>query len=235
MKVVFKANCSNDIFKEVYNNFSQKCLDGNSSVKNVRRNFYSVKALFVKNGQVQDFFDRTTQLCEEIEKKGHQKISDLLINELSKLCRLFAIRGNVEKIFCKAIDNCQRNKDGFHELARINDLEDFYRCENRKKDLLRVLARKKNCCKRIIKDYDENLRNFRTIARSPTTIEEIKTQLGRVCIEMADMLTFNRPDDAIALYKKAIEVNSELKLYNAICYAKHRIKDIEKYRHCRKS
>lgn len=230
MKVILKTGCLNDIFKESYHNFSQKCMEGTSSIGTVRDDFYMVKDLFVKSGQVQDFFDKTSQLCEKVEAKGHQNISDLLINELSKLCRGFVLKGNAEKIIYKAIENCQRNHDGFHELARINDLEEIYRNANRRYDLLKILAKKKSCCKKILKDYDENVKNFRTIIKTPATKDQVKGQLGHTYSQMADLLSYSRPRDAIALYQKAIEVNRELKFFKSASYAAHRINDIKKGR-----
>lgn len=230
MNVIFKAGCINDIFNESYRNFSQKCLEGTSSIGAVRDDFYMVKDLFVKSGQVQDFFDKTSQLCEKVEAKGHQNISDLLINELSKLCRGFVLKGNNEKIIYKAIENCQRNHDGLHELARINDLEEIYRNANRRYDLLKILAKKKSCCKKILKDYDENVKNFKTIIKPPASREKVKIQLGTTYSQMADLLSYSRPKDAIALYQKAIEIHRELKFYRAAGYAAHRINEIKKGR-----
>lgn len=227
----FKPNI--DVFKNTYNEFSKTCLEGKAPIAQIRGDFYQVQKLYVKHGQVQDFFDKTSQLCEEVENKGNTNLSTLLVNELSKLGKNFNLNGKPEDMLYKAINNSRRNKDGLHELARIINLEQIYKYSNNRKDKFKVLRMKKDCCKRVLADYEANAKNFLSIKKAPTTKNQVKTQLAFAYCDLADMLAQKHPDDAIALYEKSREINRELKRYRAADYAMLCIRDIQEGRYRR--
>lgn len=150
MKVLYKLGSVNDIFQKKYNIFSKNCFDKNTSLEKIKFDFYTTQDLFVKSGQVKKFADKTNILCNAIENIGDKNISDLLINELSKLCVNFNLEKSSERIIYRAIKNCRRNKDGLHELARIIDLEKVS-TQNNNKDLIKILNIKKNVVKKYSK------------------------------------------------------------------------------------
>ena len=110
MKVLHKLSSANDIFQRKYNVFSKNCFDKNMSLEKVKFDFYTTQDLFIKIGQVEKFANKTNKLCNAIENIGNKDISDLLINELSKLCVNFNLQKKKKKIIYRAIKNCRRNK-----------------------------------------------------------------------------------------------------------------------------
>lgn len=225
MKVLYKSDTVNDIFQRKYNIFSKNCFDKNTSLEKVKFDFYTTQDLFVKSGQVEKFADKTNILCNAIENIGDKNISDLLINELSKLCVNFNLQKSSEKIIYRAIKNCRRNKDGLHELARIIDLEKVYSKNNDKK-LVKTLNMKKNCCEKILENYDCNAKNFRSLIKNPTSKYYVKAQLATTYCRLAEMIAKQHPENAIAMFQKARMINKELRRFRAADYAELCIKDI---------
>ncbi len=223
MKVSYKLG--SDIFQKKYNVFSKNCLDKNTPIQKVKFDFYSMQDLFIKSGQIERFADTTSMLCNVIEKIGNKDISDLLINELCKLCVNFNLHENSNKIIYRAIKNCRRNKDGLHELARIIDLEKISE-KNNDKDLVKILNMKKNCCKKILKDYDSNANNFKSIIRVPTSKYNVEALLATTYCQLAEKVASHQPDNAIILLRKSRMINKKLKRYRAADYAEYSIKDI---------
>lgn len=229
MKVIFKAGSQNEIFQKVFDDLRQKCISQKRpSLSKIKDQFVMAQDLYVRSGQVQEFYDKTIKLADEIEANGNFKLSSLLINELCKLGRDFDINTNLENILFRAINNSRRNHDGFHELARITDLEMLYKYSAGKREVYRALGMKKHCCKRIIANYDENVRNFASIHKEPTPIEVVKSLLAYTYSSIGDMLTLTRPIDAIGAYNKSRAINLELGKYRAADYAKLCIRDIKK-------
>lgn len=225
MKVLHKLGSVNDIFQRKYNIFSKNCFDKNTSLEKVKFDFYTTQDLFVKSGQVEEFTNKTNILCNAIENIGNRNISDLLINELSKLCVNFNLQESSEKIIYRAIMNCRKNKDGLHELARIIDLEKIY-TKNKNKKLVKILNMKKNCCEKILKDYNSNARNFRSLIKIPTSKYYVEAQLATTYCQLAEKVAPNQPNNAIALLQKAKMINKKLKRYRAANYNELCIKDI---------
>lgn len=226
MKVLYKSGTVNDIFQKKYNVFSKSCLSKNTTLEKVKFDFYSMQDLFVKSGQVESFANKTTTLCNAIEHIGNKNISDLLINELSKLCVNFNLHENSEKIIYRAIQNCRRNKDGLHELARIIDLEKVS-TKNNDKDLVKILNMKKNCCEKILKDYNSNAKNFKSIIKIPTSKYDVEALLATTYCQLAEKVAPHQPDNAIILLRKSRMINRKLKRYRAADYAEYFIKDIQ--------
>ena len=226
MKVLYKLGSVNDIFQKKYNIFSKNCFDKNTSLEKIKFDFYTTQDLFVKSGQVKKFADKTNILCNAIENIGNKNISDLLINELSKLCVNFNLQESSEKIIYRAIMNCRKNKDGLHELARIIDLEKIYTKNNNKK-LVKTLNMKKNCCEKILKDYNNNAKNFKSIIKIPTSKYDVEALLARTYCQLAEKIAPHQPDNAIILLRKSRMINRKLKRYRAADYAEYLIKDIQ--------
>ena len=226
MKVLYKLGSVNDIFQKKYNIFSKNCFDKNTSLEKIKFDFYTTQDLFVKSGQVKKFADKTNILCNAIENIGNKNISDLLINELSKLCVNFNLQESSEKIIYRAIKNCRRNKDGLHELARIIDLEKVS-TKNNNKDLVKILNMKKKCCEKILKDYNSNAKNFKSIIKIPTSKYDVEALLARTYCQLAEKVAPHQPNNAIILLRKSRMINRKLKRYRAADYAEYLIKDIQ--------
>lgn len=226
MKVLYKLGSVNDIFQKKYNIFSKNCFDKNTSLEKIKFDFYTTQDLFVKSGQVEKFADKTNILCNAIENIGNKNISDLLINELSKLCVNFNLQESSEKIIYRAIKNCRRNKDGLHELARIIDLEKVS-TKNNSKDLVKILNMKKKCCEKILKDYNSNAKNFKSIIKIPTSKYDVEALLARTYCQLAEKVAPHQPNNAIILLRKSRMINRKLKRYRAADYAEYLIKDIQ--------
>lgn len=227
MKLICTNIPKNELIQKSYNTFYKNCLDGNASVAQIRHEFHCVQKMYVKNGQVQDFFDKTSTLCDKVEQNGNKSLGTLLVNELSKLCEKFKIKGTPENVLYRAIANSRRNHDGLHELARIINLENIYKYSNNRKDIFKVLRMKKDCCKRILADYNTNAQNFLSIRKAPTTERQVKIQLAYTYSSLAEMLANRHPDDAIALFERAEKINRELGRSKAADYANFCIKDIK--------
>lgn len=233
-----KVNCTSglidDFVQRNYNNFSKRCLEGRASLVSARNDFYKYRDDFAKKGLIQDFFDKTLSLSNQIEKTGNTSLSSLLLNELCKLFQSFNLKGTPEKILFKAIENCQKNHDGLHELARINDLENFYRFTGNDRDLIKILHRKKNCCKKILIDYDRNAQNFKSLIKAPTSKEEVKAQLAFAYSSLGNVLAEKHPVDAITLFQKSKMINEKIGRYKAAHYAELCIRDIQNHRYYRR-
>ena len=224
---VFNNISSNNNIQNAYSELVKVCLSKRAPIKKVKTEYWLTKDLFVKNGQVQDFYDKTLELSQNVEAKGNKSISKLLINELCKLSMNFKLKENPENLLHKAIRNYKDNNDGFHELARIIDLEELYQQGFSRKDVFRVLRMKKDCCKRILANYDENVRNFASIQRAPTSRESVQAQLAYTYARIGDMLANRNPVDAIRALKKSRDMNMELGRIRAADYASHTIADIK--------
>ena len=228
MKVFSNFGSSNNIQK-AYNELVQVCLSPKIPIRKVKNKYSITQDLFVKNGQVQDFYDKTLELSNHIENQGNKSISKLLINELCKLSMNFKLKENPENLLHKAIRNYKDNNDGFHELARIIDLEELYQQGFSRKDVFRVLRMKKDCCKRILANYDENVKNFASIKRAPTSRESVQAQLAYTYARIGDMLARKNPVDAIRAFEKSQNLNLELGRIRAADYAARTIADIKEY------
>lgn len=228
MKVFSNFGFRNNIQK-AYNELAQVCLSQKVPISKVKNKYSITQDLFVKNDQVQDFYDKTLELSNYVENHGNKNISILLVNELCKLSMNFRLKENPENLLYKAIRKHQDNNDGFHELARIIDLELLYQHGFSRKDVFRVLRMKKDCCKRILANYDENVKNFASIRRAPTSRESVQAQLAYTYAKIGDMLARKNAVDAIRALEKSQNLNLELGRIRAADYAAYTIADLKEY------
>lgn len=219
-----------DIFTNAYNTFKKSCYNANSSLPEIKENYTEVRNLFIKSGQIQEFYDKVLELTQQIEKEGKTEICTLLLNELSKVCMSFKLRETPEDILEKTIERFRENNDVMHELARIIDLEEVYHSLGDRHRLFRTLHQKKDCCKKILANYEESANNFISIHRRPTPKESVQSQLAFTYTDLAYMLLRKKPHDAIALYKKSAEINQQLGNTRAVNYANKQINYIKNYR-----
>lgn len=196
MNIIGTLGSRANIFQNAYSGLNKLCHMNHTSIRVVKNDFCAVQDLFIKNGHTQEFYDRTLKLTDEMEAKGKTSVSKLLLNELCKLSMNFRLRDNPEKILYKAISTYNKNGDGFHELARINDLQNLYKQGYSQQDYFKVLRMKKNCCKKILKDYEGNVVRFASVSRPPTSIDGVKHQLAHTFSQIALLLSDTKPKDA---------------------------------------
>lgn len=226
MKVLLtigKLGTGEEFIQRAYKDFSRHCMDAQSNLKSTKQNFHELGDMFVRSNKLDTFCDETVQLTEKLKQQGNSRLSDLLINELGKMCLNRHHLEEAEKYLHLAIENCQRKKDGMHELARLNDLEKIYKESNNKKLLMSLLGRKKDCCKKIIKDYDEFSSNYDSISRPPASKAEIQTQLAFSYSDLAELIHKRRPYDAVKMYEKARDIYKELDHPREVAYLDKRI------------
>lgn len=227
MKVI--RGSVDEIFQSAYKNFSKNCNSTSISMPEIKENYREVRDLFVKSGQVQQFYDKTLELSKQIDSCGNSNICTLLLNELSKFCMSFKLRETPESILERTIVRFRENNDSLHELARIVDLEEVCQQSGNRRGLFRALQQKKDCCKKILADYEESAKNFVSIHRQPATKESIQSQLAFTYSNLAQMLLYKKPQDAIALYKKSLEINEKLGNLRAVSHAARQINYIKRY------
>ena len=224
MKVLFRLGDQNFITK-AYEEFSERCLAKTQDIVSTKSDFKTIGDLFIREKKVDDFCEKTLNLSKQLNKNGQSGLSDLFINELSKICVNLNFP-KAEEFLKIALENSRKNKDGFHELARLTDLEYLYRNNNDRKALFSILRQKKACCKNVIENYDENLKNYASIHRAPTSKKSIKTQLAFTYSDIAEMLERKKPEDAINLYEKSKNIYIELGQQRESDYLKERIRRI---------
>ena len=95
---VFNNIGSNNNIQNAYSELVKVCLSKRAPIKKVKTEYWLMKDLFVKNGQVQDFYDKTLELSQNVEAKGNKNISQLLVNELCKLGMVFKLKENPENL-----------------------------------------------------------------------------------------------------------------------------------------
>ncbi len=230
--ILGKIGTSEEFIQQAYKKFSARVLDTHKTdIIAAKQDFREIGDMFVRTDRLDNFCNETFKLSEQLKTRGQTKISDLLINELGKICVSFNKPEKAEMFLNLAIENCRRKNDGLHELARLIDLEKVYKSLNNKKMLINVLGRKKDCCKRIIKNYDENAANFDSINKAPTPKEEVQVQLAFAYSDLASILAGKKPYDAIKMYEKSREIYTGLNRPNEVAYLEKRINRMqEKYK-----
>ena len=148
MKVI--RGSVDEIFQSAYKNFSKNCNSTSISMPEIKENYREVRDLFVKSGQVQQFYDKTLELSKQIDSCGNSNICTLLLNELSKFCMSFKLRETPESILERTIVRFRENNDSLHELARIVDLEEVCQQVEIGADYLERCNRKKIVVKRFL-------------------------------------------------------------------------------------
>jgi len=225
MKVITLGSAEN-IFQQTYNDFCVTCRQKSPELANIRNKFHELRDLFISRNQVDELCDNTIELSTQLHKEGSTDIGSLLLNELSKICVQFNMHDRAEKLLNIAIDNSRTNNDGLHELARIIDLERIYKFSGNRKGMFQILSQKKECCKRIIENYEENLANFRTIHRKATTKKDVQIQLAFTYSDLAQMLERRKPVNAMKLYIKAKQIYEKLGRAKEVAYLEEKLRRI---------
>lgn len=229
MTILRTISSKSNIFQRAYKSLSTVCLDRSYSLRDIKTEYKDAQDLFVTNGQAHDFFKRTLNLTNYIESQGDTSASKLLINELSKLAIACGFKGEAEKLLYRAIANCRESNDSLHELARIIDLEKLYSSGYSKQKNYKVLRMKKDCCKRVLADYNESKRNFISINKAPTPIECVVAHLAYTYARIGELLGNKNAVDAIRALNKSRTINLQLGRYRAADSAKYTIRDIQEY------
>ncbi len=230
MKVLPKIILQEDVYHKTFNDFIKRCMTSHTELTGAKKDFMQVKDLFVRGHQLEDFCDRTTQLSEQLKSNGKQTLSDLLINELGKLCLSFRLNDNAEKFLNMSIENFRAKKDGLHELARLTDLEYMYKFTRNRRGIFDILNRKKECCKRIINNYEENVENFQSLHIKPASKSNVQIQLAFAYSDIAKMIERKKPDNAIILYEKAKKIYEDLGRKKEIAYLEEKLRRMRTYR-----
>lgn len=225
MKVI-KIGSAENIFQQTYNDFCATCRQKSPELANIRDKFHELRDLFISRNQVDELCDSTIELSSQLHKEGIPDISSLLLNELSKICVQFNLHDKAERLLCIAINNSRQNNDGLHELARIIDLERIYKFSGNRRGMFQILSQKKECCKKIIENYEENLANFRTIHRKPTSKKDVQIQLAFTYSDLAGMIERRKPIDALKLYEKSKQIYIDLGAKKEVAYLKEKIRRV---------
>ena len=225
MKVLLKLGAQENLIKKAYADFSERCLSSNPEINAAKANFKKVRDLFVHENQTEDFYQRTIELSQKLNEQGNRNLGDLLINELSKLCLNLKLP-KAEECLKIALENSRRKNDGLHELARLTDLEYLYKDNNNRKALFAILRQKKDCCKKIIEDYNNNVVSYSSIHKAATSKDKVKTQLAFTYSDIAGMLERKKTEDAINLYEKSKNIYIELGQQRESNYLKEKIRRI---------
>ncbi len=221
---VLKLGLQDDISHKAYGEFSRLCLTPGTDVRTAKDSFVRTRDLFIRQHRIEEFCDRTFELSERLKKKGNTSLSTLFISELGKMCQSFRLYEQAEALLNIAIENYQKNKDGLHELARLVDLENMYKFLNYRRGTFDVLKRKKDCCKRILNNYDENAAHFESLHVKPTSKTNVQIQLAFTYSTLARMLERTKPENAIALYQKAKKIYEEIGRTREVAYLEEKLK-----------
>ena len=226
MKVLKNIGSANDIFKKTYSDFSHQCTNG-VALRDLKDDYNKMQDLFISTHQVDVFCAKVAELANQLKAEGKTNISDFLINQIGKLCMRFRMNDKAEYLLNIAIKNSRENNDGLHELARLMDLEALYKENGVRKDLFRILREKKECCKKILENYEEQVKNFHSINRKPTSKEAVQIQLAYTYSDLAYMLERRKPNDAIKLYEKTCNIYDSLGHEKEVKYLQEKIRRIK--------
>ena len=119
MKLIFKLGKQNDIFQSAYENFSKRCLRPEQEILSAKSDYIEIRDMFVHGGMVEDFCDRTVKLSDELKINGNRRLSDLLINELSKLCVNFNMHAKAEELLHIALVTAVKRTTDFMNLLDL--------------------------------------------------------------------------------------------------------------------
>lgn len=229
--VLGKIGSKEEFVQNAYKRFSARCLNTGADVLSAKRDFKEIGDFFIRTNELDNLCERTIQLSEKLTRDGNTRLSDLLINELSKMCVNSNKTQRAKEILNLAIENSRRKNDGLHELARLIDLEKVCKEAKDKKALLNVLGQKKDCCKKVIKNYDEYAVNYDSILKAPTSKDKVQIQLAFAYSDLAGMIERRKPQDAIKMYEKSKEIYEGLNCTKEIEYLEQRIKRMkERYK-----
>ena len=81
---VFNNIGSNNNIQNAYSELVKVCLSKRAPIKKVKTEYWLTNDLFVKNGQVQDFYDKTLELSQNVEAKGNKNIREYKTERIRK-------------------------------------------------------------------------------------------------------------------------------------------------------
>lgn len=229
MKVLRTINPNSNMFQHAYKRLSTVCFDKDYTLHDIKTEYSRAQDLFVANGQARNFFKQTLGLTNHVESQGDIGVSALLLNELSKLAVACGFKKDAEKLLYRSIETHRQSSDSLHELARINDLEMLYQKGYGKKKNFKALRMKKECCKKVLENYEESKRNFMSFNKMPTSIESVATQLAYTYGRIGELLGCNNAVDAIRALNKSRMINLQLGRYRAANSARYKIEDIREF------
>ena len=119
MKLLLKMGKQSDIFQSAYANFSRRCLRPNPEILSAKSDYIEIRDMFVHGGMVEDFCNRTVKLSDELKLNGNGRLSDILINELSKLCVNFNMHAKAEELLHIALENSRKRTTDFMNLLDL--------------------------------------------------------------------------------------------------------------------
>ena len=90
-----------------------------------------------------------------------------------------------------------------------------------------IYKQKKECCKRVIADYEQNVKNYDSILKKPTPKEGVQTQLAFTYSDLAHMLERRKPQDAVNLYTKSKNIYEGLGKERETAYLTERIRRLQ--------
>lgn len=131
-------------YNQLYSDFSKKCLTNQPSLQEVKSDFVHLKGKYIHSRQIDNFCTKTVELIKYLINNGNEKLANMLINEIGKIHMSFRNYGEAESFIRYSMNLSQKAGDNFHVLARLNDLEQIYRYENKKKKVFEILRLKKN-------------------------------------------------------------------------------------------
>jgi len=224
MNTIIRLGTNIPNYKQIYSNFSQRCLTNNPDFKQVKGEFIGIKNTFLSHRQTDSFCTNTLKLAQTLIDNGNEKLANVLINEIGKIYLSMRKYGDAERLIRYSLEYSRSVNDRLHVLARLNDLEEIFRAQKNRKRIFGVLRDKKECLKEIIADYDGSVKNFQTIFRPPTSLESVKTQLAYTYSGISDMLWYRSPENSLRAVQKSKQIYEELKKQEQLIYINNKIK-----------
>jgi len=140
---------------------------------------------YKREGLISNFVQKARQLAEDFDKKGATDFTGIIYASLIKIKTLaFDIRENLIK---RAIEIAQKQNDTIHELGRVVDLKMLYR-ENfdaRRKDYIKILFDEEKLLRKIVRNFDTSVNNYKTVSKTMKTEEDYAYKLGLSKVEIA--------------------------------------------------
>ena len=197
------------LYKE-YRKFIKNLGTESPNPSRIKTEFIQLEDKFVREHQTKAFCDNSNNFIDKLIKDGKDKLANIFLNELGKLHLRKGDYATAEKYIMDSLDLSIKFNDNIHALARLNDLEIIYKATGDRKNLLRVLHDKKTCIKEIIRNYEENVKNYQSIIRPATSKESILIQLAYTYSDISDLLLRNRPQDSLKATMKARDIYERL-------------------------
>ena len=210
MKVPVVSTSHQEAINSMFSSFARNCIGKTKNNMQLKDEFLTLNRNYTKSGLGDTFLYKSERLSCHLLKNGNLKLANIFINELGKIYLRIGNAELAEKTILKSLRISELLNDELHVLARCNDLEYLYKALDNKEKLFKLLQMKKNCAKRIVRDYEKCAKNFNSLMREPTSLESVKKQLAFTYNDMADILVSKRPKDSIKMVEKAKEIYKEL-------------------------